>query len=153
MSNQKNKGYRIDYENRTIIVTKEFQKNASDMRRHEYRIMKTLLKDFSDFEVARKEPRTKKSPAPKLTYDKMLQYINRQPDKEILLRDFNEVRFPMDCLKPAPYGVVRKWFILNCPNYNKMTPFDGNGNIIRPEPKAAALAEQAAEGAQSNTAA
>lgn len=153
MSNQKNKGYRIDYENRTIIVTKEFQSNASDMRRHEYRIMKTLLQDFPGFEVARKEPGKKKSPASKLTYEKMEQYISKQPNKEILLRDFSEVRFPGHCLKPAPYGVVRKWFTLNCPNYNKMTLFDDNGNIIRPEQKAAAFAEQTAEGAQSNTAA
>lgn len=152
MSNQKSKGYRIDFESRTIIVTKAFQKNASDILRHEYRIVKKLLTDLPGFEIAFAEPRKKKPTAAKLTYDKMLQYINRQPNKEILLRDFNEVRFPVDCLKPAPYGVVKKWFSKNCPNYNKMTKFDEQGNIIRLETKAAALVEQTAEGAQSKTA-
>lgn len=34
---------------------------------------------------------------------------------------------------PAKYGVVKKWFMTRFPNYNQMTQFDENGNIIRSE--------------------
>lgn len=133
MTTNKSKGYKIDFVNRTITITHWFQKAANVEKSTEYKTLKRLTKDFPDFEISFAAPRSKKSSGQRLTYDMMIQYICKQEDSEKLLKDFSEVRYSKDCLTPAKYGVVKKWFMTRFPNYNQMTQFDENGNIIRSE--------------------
>lgn len=83
-----------------------------------------------NFEVSFAPPRKKMSSRERITYEKMIRYINRQDNNEKHLKDMNEVRFPENCLTPAPYGKVKKWFLVRFPYYNRLTEFDEFGHII-----------------------
>ena len=65
-----------------------------------------------------------------MTLERMIRYIEKQPDSETIMVDLNKVRFPENCAVPAPFSVVKQWFFKRFPNYGQMTPFDDNGHII-----------------------
>lgn len=129
---RKSKGYKVDYINRTIIVTKNFHRCASVETSEEGRKFKKLVKELPDFTVSFANPRRRKSASSRLTYDKMIDYICRQKDSESILRDFNAIRNPKDA-PPSPYAHVKKWFLTRFPNYNKLPQFDERGRLIQKE--------------------
>ena len=65
-----------------------------------------------------------------MTLERMIRYIEKQPEHESIMSDLNKVRFPEDCAVPAPFSVVKQWFFRRFPNYGRMTPFDENGQLI-----------------------
>jgi len=129
----KNKsGYKVDFINKTIIVTKDFHRRASNETSEEGNIVKRLLDELPDFSFSYANSRKKRSAANRLTYDKMIDYICRQKDAENALHDFNAIRHPEDA-PPSPYTHVKKWFLTRFPNYNKLPQFDEQGNLIKKE--------------------
>jgi|AGTN01.3.fsa_nt_gi hypothetical protein len=129
---RKNSGYKVDFVNKTIIVTRDFHRRASNEISEEGRKFKRLIKDLPDFSVSYANPRRRKPAADRLTYDKMIDYICRQKDAEGVLRDFNDIRNPKDA-PPSPYIHVKKWFLTRFPNYNKLPQFDERGRLIQKE--------------------
>ena len=65
-----------------------------------------------------------------MTLERMIRFIEKQPEYESIMADLYKVRFPEDCAVPAPFSVVKQWFFRRFPNYGRMTPFDENGQLI-----------------------
>lgn len=131
MSMRKNKGYRVDFVNRVIIVTKDFHRRISENNTtDECKNFKSLVKELRDFDVSYAAPRKKKPARDHLTYDRMIAYICRQENSDELLREFNEIRNPREAMTCAPYYHVKEWFRARFPYYNRMTPFDKYGRIF-----------------------
>jgi len=129
---RKSKGYKVDFINRTIIVTKDFHRRASVETSEEGRKFKKLVKELPDFTVSFANPRRRKSASDRLTYDKMIEYICLQKDSESALRDFNTIRHPKEG-RLSPYTHVKAWFLARFPEYNKLPQFDERGRLIQKE--------------------
>ena len=125
-----NPGYKFDHINRRIIITREFNKNANVFGSNEYKTLQKLRKALPEYTVTFTAPHRKTSAKSHMTLERMIRYIEKQPDSEAIMADMNKVRFPENCAVPAPFSVVKQWFFKRFPNYGQMTPFDDNGHII-----------------------
>ena len=123
-------GYKFDHINGRIIITRDFHKKANVVDSNEYKTLRKLRKEFPAYELAYAAPHRKTSAKSHMTLEKMVRYIEKQPDFESIMTDLHKVRFPDDCVDAAPFSVVKQWFFTRFPNYGKMTPFDDNGHII-----------------------
>ena len=123
-------GYKFDHINRRIIITREFNKNANLFGSNEYKTLQKLRKALPEYTVTFTAPHRKTSIKSHMTLERMIRYIEKQPDSETIMADLNKVRFPENCAVPAPFSVVKQWFFKRFPNYGQMTPFDENGHII-----------------------
>lgn len=123
-------GYKFDHINRRIIITREFNKNANVFGSNEYKTLQKLRKALPEYTVTFTAPHRKTSAKSHMTLERMIRYIEKQPDSETIMADMNKVRFPENCSVPAPFTVVKQWFFKRFPNYGQMTPFDDNGHII-----------------------
>ena len=123
-------GYKFDHINRRIIITREFNKNANLFGSNEYKTLQKLRKALPEYTVTFTAPHRKTSIKSHMTLERMIRYIEKQPDSETIMVDLNKVRFPENCAVPAPFSVVKQWFFKRFPNYGQMTPFDDNGHII-----------------------
>ena len=123
-------GYKFDHINRRIIITREFNKNANLFGSNEYKTLQKLRKALPEYTVTFTAPHRKTSAKSHMTLERMIRYIEKQPDSETIMVDLNKVRFPENCAVPAPFSVVKQWFFKRFPNYGQMTPFDDNGHII-----------------------
>ena len=123
-------GYKFDHINRRIIITREFNKNANVFGSNDYKTLQKLRKALPEYTVTFTAPHRKTSAKSHMTLERMIRYIEKQPDSEIIMVDLNKVRFPENCAVPAPFSVVKQWFFKRFPNYGQMTPFDDNGHII-----------------------
>lgn len=123
-------GYKFDHINRRIIITREFNKNANVFGSNEYKTLQKLRKALPEYTVTFTAPHRKTSAKSHMTLERMICYIEKQPDSETIMVDLNKVRFPENCAIPAPFSVVKQWFFKRFPNYGQMTPFDDNGHII-----------------------
>ena len=123
-------GYKFDHINRRIIITREFNKNANVFGSNEYKTLQKLRKALPEYTVTFTAPHRKTSAKSHMTLERMIRYIEKQPDSETIMVDLNKVRFPENCAVPAPFSVVKQWFFKRFPNYGQMTPFDDNGQII-----------------------
>lgn len=123
-------GYKFDHINRRIIITREFNKNANVFGSNEYKTLQKLRKALPEYTVTFTAPHRKTSAKSHMTLERMIRYIEKQPDSEAIMADMNKVRFPENCAVPAPFSVVKQWFFKRFPNYGQMTPFDDNGHII-----------------------
>lgn len=130
MSRSVNIGYKFDHINRRVIITREFNKKANVFDSNEYETLQRLRKTLPDYTVEFAAPHRKTSQKSHMTLARMIAYIEKQPDKDVILADLEMVRHPKDCIYAAPFSVVKEWFFKRFPNYGKMTPFDENGNLI-----------------------
>ena len=123
-------GFKFDHINCRIIITREFNKNANVFGSNEYKTLQKLRKALPEYTVTFTAPHRKTSAKSHMTLERMIRYIEKQPDSETIMVDLNKVRFPENCAIPAPFSVVKQWFFKRFPNYGQMTPFDDNGHII-----------------------
>ena len=123
-------GYKFDHINRRIIITREFNKNANVFGSNEYKTLQKLRKALPEYTVTFTAPHRKTSAKSHMTLERIIRYIEKQPNSETIMVDLNKVRFPENCAIPAPFSVVKQWFFKRFPNYGQMTPFDDNGHII-----------------------
>lgn len=123
-------GYKFDHINGRIIITREFNKKANVFGSKEYKTLQKLRKALPSYTVEFTAPHRKTSARSHMTLERMIRYIEKQPECKDIMADLHKVRFPEDCAVPAPFSVVKKWFFKRFPNYGRMTPFDDNGHII-----------------------
>ena len=102
----------INRSNRTIEVTKSFEKAASRFGTDEYQAMQQVRKDYPNFAIVVKTVRTKAERFKGLTYDFMEKYIKAH-NADLLSefytltgKDSND-----DFAVSASYGEVRQWFL------------------------------------------
>ena len=111
---------RVNRTNRTIEVSKSFDKAASRFGTDEYQAMQQVRKDYPTFTIVVKTVRTKVDHFKGLTYDFMEKYIASHDDADKRLAEFNDLRgkseeallFGAEALS---YGEIKAWFFKNYP--------------------------------------
>lgn len=113
---------RIIRTNRSIEVSKSFDKAASRFGTREYEAMQQVRKDYPDFAIVVKTVRTKADHFKGLTYDFMEKYIASHDDAEARMAEFNDLRGTSDEAQAYgaaahSYGEVKAWFFKAFPEF------------------------------------
>ena len=132
-------GYKFDHINSRIVLTRDFNKKAGILGSNEHKTLQKLQKLHPDYTLEFAAPHRKTSVKSHITLEKIIRYIEQQPDKESLMADLRKVRFPENSVDAAPFSKVKQWFFRRFPNYGRMTPFDENGQLIRHNEAAATI--------------
>ena len=107
------KNYEINYNEKAIIVTKAFLKEAGIYNSEAYNILKGLRADLPNFEIKQREIKknNNKKTYGKLTYQRMEEYIIFvEGNKTETLKEFETVK-TMATFKASPYAYTKKWFL------------------------------------------
>ena len=123
------KNYTIDFNMNKLTVSKSFYEKAMNPNNTEYTTLLVLKHDFPGLRIYIKEPAKRKSPAVRLTYDKMVKYLACQKNSEALLLMFNTIK-EQSKSQSAPYVYVKKWFLEQFPEYTKYPSFDEYGKLL-----------------------
>lgn len=115
------KNYEINYNEKAIIVSKAFLKEAGIYNSEAYNILKGLRADLPNFEIKQREIRknSNKKTYGKLTYKRMEEYIIFVEGKETeTLKEFKTVK-TMATFKASPYAYTKKWFLDRYKEFDK----------------------------------
>ena len=110
--------YTINAEEKTIVLTKKFDKSARIYGTPEYRLLTKIRRDNPDYEVVVRtiEKAKSKNTYSDLTIDKMSDFIaNVSKDSrpvEERLKEFDETLAKAKC-HAGWYGIVKGWFVRN----------------------------------------
>lgn len=112
---------RVNRTNRTIEVSKAFDKAASRFGTREYEALQKVRKDYPEFTVVVKAVRTKVDHFKGLTYDFMEKYIASHDD-EARMAEFNNLRGTSEEAQllgaaARPYGEIKVWFLNKHPEF------------------------------------
>lgn len=110
---------RVNYNNKTIVITKKFSKKIENPISKEFEEFMNLRERLADFEVIVKtsSKRTKKDSLKGLNYEFMKQYIARHDDEnETVMKEFKKRAVKdEDNIATLSYGEVKKWFLEQYP--------------------------------------
>ena len=110
---------RVNYSNKTIVITKKFAKKIENPLSDEFNEFMGLCGKLAGFEVVVKASvkRTKKDTLKGLNYDFMRQYIERHDDEDkSKMAQFKRITVKNeDNLSTKKYGEVKKWFLEQYP--------------------------------------
>ena len=107
------KNYEINYNEKAIIVSKAFMKEAGIYNSEAYNILKGLRADLPNFEIKQREIKknSNKKTYGKLTYERMEEYILfAEGEDTATLKEFETVK-TMATFKASPYAYTKKWFL------------------------------------------
>lgn len=138
MTNTTKKGYTINHDNKTITLTKAYEKKANTPGTKEFRELSKLHKNFPDYDIVM---RTASITAEKMTHRGLSiamieKIIARQANADELKREYETlVKFwgrevadknnPGQTVVKVPYGKVKSWFLKKVPNYQKIDFLSG----------------------------
>lgn len=124
----KNIGYRIDYTNNTVTVTKKFLAEAGILGSSAFNAMKELRQ--MGMVIVTKEASIRKSN--RITFAQMIQYISIVENSEVYMEQFNAMREEAKS-KNDSYNRVLNWFRQTFPRFYEMPEFnDKNEVIVKP---------------------
>ena len=111
---------RINRNNRTIEVTKSFDKAASRFGTDEYQALQQVRKDYPDFAIVVKTVRTKADHFAGLTYDFMEKYITSHDNADENMATFMDLRGKSEeaqlfSVEALSYGEIKAWFFKTYP--------------------------------------
>lgn len=124
-----NSGYSINFTTNTIVITKEFQQQSSQMGTPEFTTMKALRQEFPSMTIVRKTAKKRKSGSVRITYAAMAVYINCLRDGDKWMKEFEVIR-KMSLAQSSPYNYVYQWFCATFPSYAKCPNFDDDGYAL-----------------------
>lgn len=109
------KNYTINYDAKTIELTKKFAKNAGIFNTTEYKELVGIRRDFPDFDVVIREIKRKagKKTYKNLTIDAMRDFITDWTGEgSEALVTFEKV-VALSKVQRGPYAYVKTWFLAN----------------------------------------
>ena len=108
-----------------VLVTKEFAKNARIFGTPEYKLWKEIRQDCSVAEMVtktiKKNP-NKKNDTKNMTYERMALYIREQDDATTLMVEFKK-QVSLSKVQSNPYRCVLAWFIQKFADYDSYKAF------------------------------
>jgi hypothetical protein len=114
-------------DNKTALVSKNFERNASIFGTEEFVLWREYLKFYPDAKMTtrdiKKNPE-KRTATKNMTYERMAAYIREQKDCEKLMKDFKK-EISKSKIQPNPYRWVLAWFnaqFQNNPDYAVFFP-------------------------------
>ena len=127
-----NMGYKFDFANKTIVMTKTFYKEACKPGTDENAEMLALQEKHPDFKFISKSARTQKHSRPDkgLTFDRMELYISTFKNADELLEIFETVKIRAK-VTASSKKYVTDWFKAQFPNYNTSV-VDSKNLIVMP---------------------
>ena len=132
-------GYKILFNENTVIMNHKFAAAAAKYGTPENKLMKNIREDFpgmAEVVVSGREQTSAKANA-RLTYENMEKFIEVQEDSEVLLEVFETVKAASKASK-SPYKYVCDWFKEQFPDYQKKVIYkDGKLTVLpdkKPEP-------------------
>lgn len=117
-------GYKILFDENTVIMNYKFADAASKYGTKEYKLMKKIRKDFpgmAEVIVSGREQTTAKTNT-RLTYENMETHIRAYDNADELLDVFATVK-ALSQATASPYKYVCDWFKIQFPNYKKAPVF------------------------------
>lgn len=111
-NNTTNNGIKVNVVTKEIIITKAFEKAASQIGSKEYEEMVKTLQDFPEFVVKYKEIKKKanKTSYKGLTIDEMKRFVSTRSKAE--QEKFDKV-LEIASGQRGKYAIVKKWFLDN----------------------------------------
>lgn len=111
-NNTTSKGIKVNVVTKEIIITKAFEKAASQIGSKEYEEMVKTLQDFPEFVVKYKEIKKKanKNSYKGLTIDEMKRFVSTRSTAE--QETFDKV-LKIASGQRGKYAIVKKWFLDN----------------------------------------
>lgn len=112
---------RINRTNRTVEVTKSFDKAARRFGSEAYNALQQVRKDYPDFAVVVKAARTKTDHMKGLTYEFMAKYIaSHDDDQQTNMKMFDDLRGKSEeaelfGIAGVPYSEIKAWFLRTYP--------------------------------------
>ena len=143
------KAIRIDFTNHAIVLTREFQKLASDVRSDEYATLQRVRKDYPDFSVGiraiKKNPN--KNTYKNLTYSYMEKYIRTHEEKAQATEIFTELAemyLLAQCHKNGVgYATIKSWFLDKYPDVKKFGIEEEKAEVAEEKTEATTTEEKA----------
>jgi len=126
---KKNQNYTIDWTTNTITMTKKFAAKANEYGTPEY----AMLMDVKSkgFRIVERESKPRKACPTRITFKQMETILSCMDYADERLAELHAVMDYSRGLK-NPYEYVRKWFLLNYPNFYEMPTLDVNYRIVAP---------------------
>lgn len=112
---------KVDFTDHCIIMTRAFEKRASDVRSEEYEILQKARNDYPSFSIVIRSIKrnSDKKTYKNLTYYYMQKYITSHGTKEeqqANLKEFLELRIIGECHTNAKaYATIKSWFLQKYP--------------------------------------
>lgn len=110
----KSRGYKIEWNRNTMIMSKGFADKARQIGSQEYEDLMKMR--ANGFHVVEKYYKPRKACPTRVTYKKMKNYFNTLSTKDEELKKFNAARNESKGYH-NPYEYVRQWFIREYPGY------------------------------------
>lgn len=126
-------GYKILFDENTVIMNYKFADAASKYGTKEYKLMKKIRKDFPGMAEVIVSGREQKSPKPntRLTYEHMEKYISVYENADELKEAFKSVK-ALSSVAASPYKYVSDWFKKQFPDYDKVRVLQDSNLVVAP---------------------
>ena len=112
----------IDHANKTITVTKQFQKASGKYGSKEYQVCEELMSKFNDYRFVVRTQKKRKSTT--LSYEEMTKYISKHDDNGEIMNEFLVLRGLKanennEKTSESPTE-IRNWFFTKYPELKKI---------------------------------
>jgi len=109
----------INERNKTLVITKKFEKAASKYGSPEYKELKEAKADCPNFRVVTRTVKKKEETHKGLTYEYMEKYIKTHDVDGKIMAEFKIKKGQTDdSMKKASYMSVKKWFLSIYPEFD-----------------------------------
>ena len=120
-------GYKIDWKNNVVTMSKQFAREASQHGTPEYEIMRDARNN--GFIIAEKRPQRRRKCATRITFGQMRNHIKCLNDVDRRLSELDAV-IQLGKSENNQYEYVRKWFFENYPDFGKIPYRDAEGDLV-----------------------
>ena len=123
--------FSFDVVSQTLTITAKFSKMMNDPESEEYKLVAKFRTDFPNLTIAKKTHKSATNYTTKsgekfnrnqfknLTYDRMEKFIKALPKSESYLREYTFVKDFASAIQTNGYTLVRKWFVVQFPEFRK----------------------------------
>lgn len=139
--------YTLSIVNKTLIISKAFEKAASDPNSKEFKLYQELTQNIPDLKVSRiahrKPTKYVNSEGEEfaccqfknLTYERMEKFMSALPKSEEYTKEYEFLKSAA-ATHPSPYAVVRRWFVAQFPEFRSApwSYFEKPVEILRAQP-------------------
>ena len=121
--------YSVNHMTRSIILTRNFAKEASIPGTDEYRTFLNLRRDNPEYEVIQRTITKKEGKRKPPSYKQMKKYISCVENSDYYMARFEAMRAEA-ASKNGSYARVLKWFRQTFPNFYVMPEYNSDNEII-----------------------
>ena len=123
--------YKLDVVNKTLTISKEFDKAIASGKGAEYKLYTRLMREIPGLTVVRKTHRTptkctsssgevfKCNQFKNLKYENMERFMMGLPNGEVYMDEYLFLRNHASDVQTNGYALIRRWFVAQFPDFRK----------------------------------